>query len=217
MIQDVPMPRKRRYADPCGLARALGVVGERWALLVVRELLFGPKRFTDLLRGLPHMSQNVLSQRLRELEQAGVVRKRRLGPPVSAQVYALTERGAELEPVLLAMARWGSRQPLPDSGELSTDALMLALKTTFDAAVADVQQVRIGLRLGDESFRAEVANAELRIARGEPEHADAVIETDSPTLRAIVFGGRPVSDANVSGDPEAARRFVASFPRPTPA
>src|SRR5438552_11330080 len=126
MIQDVA--RKRSYADPCGLARALSVTGERWALLVVRELLFGPKRFSDLIRGLPHLSQNVLSQRLRELEQAAIIRRRRLGPPVSAQVYELTARGLELEPVLLAMARWGAQQPLPPSGELSTDALMLALK-----------------------------------------------------------------------------------------
>src|SRR5215470_1397493 len=94
---------KRTYEDPCGVARALGVIGERWALLVVRELLHGPKRFADLSRGLPGMSQNVLAQRLRELELAGVVRRRRLGPPVSAHVYQLTERGQELEAVLLAL------------------------------------------------------------------------------------------------------------------
>src|ERR1700737_4169741 len=106
------MPAKRTYDDPCGVARALDRVGERWALLVVRELLFGPKRFTDLSQGLPGMSQNVLSQRLRELEDAAVVRRRRLGPPSSARVYELTQRGAELEPVLQALARWGSRNPL---------------------------------------------------------------------------------------------------------
>jgi DNA-binding HxlR family transcriptional regulator len=217
MILDVESVKKRDYADPCGLARALGVIGERWALLVVRELLFGPKRFTDLLRGLPHMSQNVLSQRLRELEAADVIRRKRLGPPVSAHVYALTQRGADLEPVLLAMARWGSRQPLPASGELSTDALMLALKTTFDPTAEDGLTTRVCLRLGDDAFRAETANGQLRLTRGEPDHADAVIEADAPTLRAIVFAGRPLSDARVLGDVEAARRFVAAFPRPTPA
>src|ERR1700737_1921647 len=113
------MPAKRTYDDPCGVARALGVVGERWALLVVRELLFGPKRFTDLSQGLPAMSQNVLSQRLRELEQAGIVCRRRLGPPARARVYELSERGMELEPVLMALARWGSRAPLESTGDLS--------------------------------------------------------------------------------------------------
>src|SRR3569833_2939798 len=126
---------KRHYDDPCGVARALSAVGERWALLVVRELLLGPKRFSDLSRGLADMSQNVLSQRLRELDASGVVRRRRRGPPVSASGYELTERGQELEPVLLALARWGSRLPLGSDAELSTDGLMLALRTTFDPAL----------------------------------------------------------------------------------
>jgi DNA-binding HxlR family transcriptional regulator len=98
----------RTYGDPCGIARALDVVGERWALLVVRELLLGPKRFTDLRTGLPGASQNVLAQRLRELEQARVVRRRRLPPPARIWVYELTEWGLELEPVVLALGRWGS-------------------------------------------------------------------------------------------------------------
>src|SRR3954464_5929351 len=100
-------PSRRRYDDACGAAHALDVVGERWGLLVVRELLLGPKRFGDLHRGLGAVSQNVLSQRLRELEAKGVVTRRRLGPPVSAPVYELTSRGAALEPVLVALGRWG--------------------------------------------------------------------------------------------------------------
>src|SRR6266851_4708678 len=119
---------RRSYGDPCGVARALDAVGERWALLVVRELLFGPKRYADLSRALPGMSQNVLSQRLRELEQEGIVLRRRLGPPARVGVYELTERGAELGPVLEALARWGSRIPLESAGELSADAFILALK-----------------------------------------------------------------------------------------
>ena len=108
------MSKKRLFDDPCGIARALNAVGERWALLVVRELVFGPKRYSDLHRGLPQMSQNVLAQRLRELEADGLVRRRRLGPPAPAAVYELTERGQELEPVLRALAQWGSRAPLPE-------------------------------------------------------------------------------------------------------
>src|SRR5437667_12278728 len=98
---------KRTYGDRCGVARALDVVGERWALLVVRELLLGPKRFTDLRAGLPHVGPDMLSQRLRELEQAGVLRRGKLPPPASARVYELTERGYELEPVVLALGQIG--------------------------------------------------------------------------------------------------------------
>src|SRR3954453_16256912 len=101
------MAAPRTYDDACGIARALDVVGERWALLVVRELVLGPKRFGQLHRGLPGMSPNVLSQRLRELEDAGVVEKHELDPPASVVVYGLTDRGRELEPVLHALGRWG--------------------------------------------------------------------------------------------------------------
>ena len=126
----------RSYRDLCGIARALDVVGERWALLVVRELLFGPKRFADLHRGLPGLSQNVLTQRLRELEASGVLARRRALPPAAGLIYELTDRGRTLEPVLLALGRWGSPlSPQPDSAEeLSPDALIVALRTTFDAA-----------------------------------------------------------------------------------
>src|SRR3954447_14492547 len=107
---------ERTYGDPCGVARALDVVGERWALLVVRELLLGPKRFTDLHRGLGSVSQNVLTQRLQELEAVGIVRRRRLGPPAATQVYELTEEGAAIEPILVELGRWGRHRPLPEAG-----------------------------------------------------------------------------------------------------
>jgi DNA-binding HxlR family transcriptional regulator len=108
------MGSRRTYGDRCGIARALDVVGERWALLVVRELLLGPKRFTDLRAGLPGLSPDVLSQRLRELEQAGLVRRRKLAPPAGSRVYELTERGLAIEPILLELGRWGSQIPLPE-------------------------------------------------------------------------------------------------------
>src|SRR5919205_66330 len=100
------MGNRRSYGDRCGIARALDLVGERWALLVVRELLLGPKRFTDLRAGLPHVSPDVLAQRLRELEQAGVLRRGTLPPPAASRIYELTGRGRELEPVVLALGRW---------------------------------------------------------------------------------------------------------------
>jgi DNA-binding HxlR family transcriptional regulator len=211
---------RRTYQDPCGVARALGVVGERWALLVVRELLHGPKRFADLSRGLPGMSQNVLSQRLHDLEQTGVVRRRRLGPPASTSVYELTEMGHELRPVLLSLGRWGSRLPLAASGELSVDALVLALQTTFDPEAAQGLAARCELRFGDDRFLAEIADGAFKIARGAAMRPDAVIEADPGTLRAVVLAGRRLEDAVASGDlrlqgdPTAAERFVACFPRP---
>jgi DNA-binding HxlR family transcriptional regulator len=214
------MAGARNYDDPCGVARALDVVGERWTLLVVRELLFGPKRFTDLVRGLPGMSQNVLSQRLRELAGAGLVERRRLGPPVSGQVYELTERGMALRPVVIELARWGSRIPTTSRADLSTDALALALLTTFDPDGAE--DIRIALQLGDDRFAAEIADGRLLLVRGEAERPDAEIRTDAAGLRSVVFGGRPLSeavaagDAVVRGDAEKAASFVTRFPRPAP-
>src|SRR5918994_3974028 len=132
------MAGKRTYNDRCGVARALDVVGERWALLVVRDLLLGPKRFTDLRAGLPHVSPDVLSQRLRDLEETGIVRKAKLPPPASARVYELTERGQQLQPVVVELGRWGSQEPFPDEeAQLRPDSAVIALITLFDPAAAD--------------------------------------------------------------------------------
>lgn len=221
----------RSYDDPCGVARALDLVGERWALLVVRELLLGPKRFTDLSDSLPGLSQNVLSQRLRELEQVGIVRRRKLGPPASVRVYELTERGCDLEPVLLALARWGSRTPMTSAGELGVDALVLALRTTFDPEAAAGLHARYDLRLGDDRFHVEVGDGRFHISRGSADRADSVdgadrpdatVETDVTTFRALVFAGRQLADTlrtgdlTLRGDRQAVARFVGSFPRPAP-
>ena len=131
------MAGKRTYGDSCGIARALDLVGERWALLVVRELLLGPKRFTDLRSGLPSLSPDVLTQRLRELEDGGVVARRKLDPPAGSWVYELTERGRELEPVVIALGRWGSVAPMPPGDmRIGVDSTVLALKTLFDPAAA---------------------------------------------------------------------------------
>src|SRR5512132_3236076 len=121
---------KRTYGDRCGVARALDLVGERWALLVVRELLLGPKRFTDLRAGLPHVGPDVLAQRLRELEGAGIVRRATLPPPAGSRVYELTERGRQLEEVVVALGRFGSVAPfLPGDAQIGGDAVVIALKS----------------------------------------------------------------------------------------
>ena len=205
----------RTYDDPCGLARALNVVGERWSLLIVRELLLGPKRFTDLRRGLPSASQSVLTQRLGELEQAGVLRRRDLGPPVSGRVYELTGWGRDLDQALVALSAWGSRAPLPAPGpELSVDALALALRTTYDGAAGDVT---CELRVDGDVLTVTVAGGRLEISRGPAKDPAVVLTGDAATVRSVIFMGRPLDDLVVSGDPEALRRLGRHFPRPVPA
>jgi DNA-binding HxlR family transcriptional regulator len=128
------MVGRRKYDEGCAVAHALDLIGERWALLVVRELLLGPKRFTDLRAGMPGASPDVLAQRLRELTEAGVVRQRKLPPPAGSQIYELTDWGAELEPVVNGLGRWGSRSPsMPFDADSSVDSLVLSLRALFDA------------------------------------------------------------------------------------
>lgn len=214
------MSTKRSYEDPCGVARALDAVGERWALLVVRELLLGPKRFSDLRRGLPGISENVLSQRLHELEDAGLVRRRRLGPPASTGVYDLTDRGADLEAVLLALGRWGSRRATTTGNELSVDALILALKTTFDPGAAGGLVARYELRIGADRFRAAISRGRFDVSRGGADDPDAVIEGEVAALRSLIFGGSSLGEAirggavRVSGDHGVAARLPGCFIRP---
>jgi DNA-binding HxlR family transcriptional regulator len=210
---------KRSYRDPCGVARALDLIGERWALLVVRELLLGPKRFTDLRAGLPHLSADVLSQRLRELEQAGVLHRSKLPPPAGSRVYDLTEWGKELEPVVISLGRWGSRGPFPDTDmPLGADALMIALKTLFDRSLTGGRDSVIEIVLGEERFRATVGDDGLEIVRGGAERPDATIEGDPATLAAVLWHGRRVDDGaiEIEGDRAAAGRFLALFPAPQP-
>src|ERR1700734_923406 len=160
---------RRSYRDPCGIARALDSVGERWALLVVRELLLGPKRFTDLRAGLPRVGPDMLAARLRELEQAGVVRRATLAPPAASKIYELTEWGAELAAVLVELGRWGSRAPLPEQAPpLGVDAAVIALETTFDADAAGWVDAVYELALGDQRFTLVVTGGRLVVTRGRP-------------------------------------------------
>jgi DNA-binding HxlR family transcriptional regulator len=218
------MATARSYNEACGIPRALDRIGERWALMVVRELVLGPKRFTDIKHGLPHASPNVLAQRLKELEQSGVVRKRKLPPPASVQVYELTEWGGELNRVLLELGRWGARAPM-NAGEpaMSFDAHLLSLLTLFDPARAGDFHARLELRLGDEVFRAEVGHGRLDIRRGTSLEPDAVVESDAGTLLALSHGRRELDDAlaaediRIRGDQQAVRRFITLFTMPAPA
>ena len=215
------MAGKRTYGDLCGIARALDVIGERWALLVVRELLLGPKRFTDLRSGLPHVSPDVLSQRLRELEQAGLVGRRTLAPPAGSRVYELTARGRQLEPVLIELGRWGSIAPFPPGdAKIGADSVMIALETLFEPAAADGLDASYELRLDDQAFRARVQEGRLELARGNAEHPDATLQTDPMTLSALLWEGRRLpearraGDVRVEGDSSSAGRFLRLFPLP---
>jgi DNA-binding HxlR family transcriptional regulator len=219
------MTTMRTYGDGCAIAQGLDLVGERWALLVVRELLLGPKRYTDLRRGLPNASPNVLSQRLGELERAGVLRRYKLPPPASSRVYELTDWGRELEEVVISLGRWAARSPTPsgDAPILSADSIVLALRARFDPGAAHGLRASYELRIGEDRFRIEVADDHIEAARGSAHRADATIDTDPDTLNAVLWKGRPLAGAQrsgrmtIEGDKTAVERFVALFPTPEPA
>ena len=215
---------KRSYEDGCAGAHALDLIGERWALLVVRELVLGPKRFTDLRAGLPGISPNVLTQRLTELEHAAIVRRRKLAPPASSRVYELTDWGQELGPIIMDLGRWAAQSPtLPRGAPLSIDSLILSLRTMFDAHAASGFTARYELRFGEDHFHAKVAGGRLTIARGNATQPDAVIEATAATLTALVYGGRKLAEAlrsgdlKIEGDKSAVKRFLTLFPLPEPA
>ena len=214
--------KTRSYGEACRLAHALDVIGERWALLVIRELMLGPKRFTDLRQGLPHASTNILTERLRELEARGVIRKRKLPAPSSASVYELTEWGAELEPILTGLGAWGARSPFPpDTQEINADSIVLALRSLFDPGDGE-QDLEVSLRLDDEDFHAAVHGSELKIGRGSVEGTDAALVAPAPAFAAVLSGHLPLDAATSAGELEvrsgrrALGRFLKLFPMPDP-
>src|SRR5450759_1127943 len=182
---------RRSYHDACGMALALDLVGERWALLVVRELVLGPKRYTDLRADLPGISTTVLAHRLDELEQTGVVRRRRLAPPAGSTVYELTDWGQELEPVIRQLGRWGARSPTRRrDAHLSAAGLVLSLRTNYQPDGSDGFAATIELRLGEDRFTATVRDGQLAVVRGGADEPDAVIEGAPGVLAGVLCGGR---------------------------
>lgn len=209
----------RSYDDSCGIARALDTVGDRWTLLIVRELLLGPKRYSDLQQALRRIAPDVLSQRLRDLEASGLAERAQLTGPGRPRVYRLTDHGRELQPVLLALGRFGSRLPLPEQpAELSPDALAVALLTVFRPERADGIDVRIAVELSGEAFVATVRDGRLDVTRGDA--APARIVTTPGVLTRVLWHGLDPSDAartgefEVSGDPAAASDFLSVFRSP---
>jgi DNA-binding HxlR family transcriptional regulator/putative sterol carrier protein len=214
------MGTKRSYEDGCAAAHGLDLIGERWALLVVRELLLGPKRFTDLRAGLPGISPNVLTQRLDELERVAIVQRRKLAPPAAAWVYELSEWGMQLEPVIMSLGRWAARSPFKPQAALGVSSLILSFRTMFDAKAAEGLHATVQLKIGEDRFHARIARGRMELIRGSVDHADATIEGDADSLTAVVYAGRKFADAlragelKVEGDKAVAKRFVTLFPLP---
>jgi DNA-binding HxlR family transcriptional regulator len=217
------VPTSRSYGDACGIARALDVVGERWALLVVRELLLGPQRFSDLRRALPNASSNLVADRLRELEGRGVVCRRILPPPAGSSVYELTGWGRELEPIVLALGNWGVRVPLPATPTtLSATSVLLYLRT---AARPDPQTAPMVLLLDLDGrpWTVRAADGKLHVEPGEPARADASLRTDPKTLNALLDNPDGLDAAaddgsvTVAGDQPALRRLLDAVAAPHPA
>ena len=210
------MPTNRSYQDACGIARALDVVGERWALLIVRELLFGPQRFSDLRQALPGASSNLVADRLRELTGRGVVSRRRLAPPAASQVYELTEWGRELEPIVLALGTWGIRAPMPDGPTtLSATSVLIYLRT---AARLDPKAAPADYRFEMDSrvWTIRTGNGRVHVEAGEPAHPVAGLRTDPKTLNALLETPSLLDGARaeVSGDRPALLRLLCSVTAP---
>ncbi len=206
---------KRRYEDACGLAHALELVGERWAMLVLRELAYGPRRFSELRADLQGISANVLTQRLTELEARGLVRKVKLPPPASVQVYQATDWGLEVIPVIASLGRWAARSPAHDPQQpMSHVSVIMSLQTLLSPTLADGLRARIGFRLGEASYVATLEDGRLDVERGEVVDCDVEFVGSSSEVAAVIHGGAPLNTIDIRGDMELARRFITLFPLP---
>ena len=206
---------RRGYVDACGTAHGLELVGDRWALLVMRELLLGPRRFSDLRRDLPGISANVLKQRLDELERSGLLAKVRLPPPAARDAYQATPWGLETEPVIMALGRFAARSPGHDPTlPLSPVSLMISFRTMLDEKKSRGFEGRIGFALGEERFLVRLRKGRLRVARGPVEAADATVAGTPEMIAAVVYGGAPAEGLAFAGDEALARRFLTLFTLP---
>jgi len=211
----------RWYDDACGTAHALELVGERWALLVLRELVFGPRRFGELRASLPGISANVLTQRLEGLEHAGILKRTQLPSPQKAQVYELTPWGYESEPILQVMGRWAARSPQHDPTlPLSPSSILMSFRTMIDVSRARAFSGTFGFRFGDETFHATLEGGNLAVRRASIDDVDVAFTTDPMTLAAVVYGGVALAEAEaagtfaMTGNRTLARRFLSLFHLP---
>jgi DNA-binding HxlR family transcriptional regulator len=212
--------KSRWYEDACGTALALEFVGERWSLLIMRELMLGPRRFSELRATLGGISANILTQRLESLERIGILHRRKLPPPASVQVYELTAWGYESEPIFQEMGRWATRSPLHDPMlPLSPVSAMLSLRTMLKRDRGH-GRMTLAFRFPGDSFVGHLSEKELKIERGETDAADVTFECDPTSFVRMIYGKWPIEDAEaegvarVTGDRARARRFIDLFALP---
>jgi DNA-binding HxlR family transcriptional regulator len=206
---------KRRFDDACGLAHAMELLGERWAMLVLRELAYGPRRFSELKADLQGISANVLAQRLTELEARGLVRKLRLPPPASVQVYEATQWGLEVVPLIAQLGRWAARSPWHNPAlRMSHVSVIMSLQTLISPQRAEGLNARIGFRFGDASYVTRVHEGRLDVDRGEVRDCDVSFTGPPSAIAGVIHGGAPFDTITVEGDLDLARRFVTLFPLP---
>lgn len=184
-------------------------------MLVLRELAYGPRRFSELKADLPGISANVLTQRLGELERRGIVRKARLPPPASVQVYEATPWGLEAAPVIARLGRWAARSPLHDPTlPISHVAIMMSLQTMIDPKLARGLTATLGFRLGETNYVAALHDGQLDVERRPVGVCDVIFTAAPAELAAVIYGGAPIDLVRVEGDMALARRFVTLFPLP---
>jgi DNA-binding HxlR family transcriptional regulator len=212
---------RRWYNDACAAAFALELVGERWSLLIMRELLFGPRRFGELRDTLHGITATVLTQRLEGLVASGIATRRKLPSPASVRVYELTPWGHRSERAIMELGRWAATSPDHDlTLPLSAAGLMLSLRTMFDDVLAQELAFRVGLDFGAETFVVELGANGLTVRRSEIDAVDAVITTSPSTLAAIIYAGLPLatgeadSSITLAGERSAVERFTTLFPLP---
>lgn len=217
-IPSVSAPHGRWYADACGTAFGMELLGERWSLLIVRELMFGPRRFTDIRANLPGISAKVLTERLAGLEANGVVVRSTAPEPAPAQLYGLTEWGYAAEPLIQEIGRWAAASPLHDPTlPLSPVSFMLSLRTMLDREAARDLAVTAAFVIGPARFVARLANQKMPVERGETALPDLTFEaTAAPPLAGVFYGEMSPADLGVRivGDGELTRRFIACFNLP---
>jgi DNA-binding HxlR family transcriptional regulator/putative sterol carrier protein len=209
----------RSYNQYCALARALDVVGERWTFLLVRELLLGPKRYKDLLEGLPGIGTNLLADRLKALERAGITRRTVLPPPAGSAVYELTELGRGLEPTVFELGRWGAHflEPRRESDATDPGWFFVSIRATFRPEAAEELRETYEFRIDGAPFHAHVHGGRARTGQGHADDPDVVVTTDLDSFIGLLSGrlspGEAVAGgkAVLQGDETALERFVKIF------
>ena len=213
--------RNRWYDDACGTAFALELIGERWSILIIRELMFGPRRFSELRAGLPGISAKILTQRLEGLEASRILQKRKLPPPVSAHVYELTEWGYEASGIVQMLGKWATRHPSHDlTLPLSAASIMMSFRTMIDPDRAKSFKAKAGFKMGDDRFVVTISNGKIETQRGETTNVDFIFAGAPEAIGAAIYGGKPIETLvsagllSLEGNEELAKQFITLFPLP---